>query len=248
MPEIVAHRGASADAPENTLASVLEAWDQGAPAVEIDVRLTKDDRVILLHDDDTGRVAGEELIAAHTDSSILRRLDAGSWKGEQWKGERIPFLEEVLETIPPEGRMFVEVKSGPMSAPAIVDIIQESGMGKQVTVMSFDISVVRALLEVGPELRTHWIVGVRRDPDTDEIIPFDRACLDRAKRAGCKGVNVSHAGVTAEFVRTADKSGLELNVWTVDDESRARQLTEWGVKGITTNRPGAMLAALDAGE
>ena len=97
IPEIVAHRGFSDIAPENTLAAINLAWKIGCPCVECDVYLTKDHRIMLMHDKSTKRTTGKDLYMAETGSDQLRNLDAGFWKDPQYAGEKIPFLEEVLE-------------------------------------------------------------------------------------------------------------------------------------------------------
>src|SRR5687768_9550612 len=93
---IIAHRGASHDAPENTLAAFKLAIEQGADGFEADFYLAKDGRVVCLHDPDTKRVAGKKLLVREASFAELRALDVGIWKGPQWKGERLPTLEEVL--------------------------------------------------------------------------------------------------------------------------------------------------------
>ena len=100
MSLIIAHRGASADAPENTLAAFRLAWQQGADGIEGDFRLTSDGRIVCFHDDDTARVAGISLIVEETPLTKLRTLDVGAWKGKPWQGERIASLEEVLAEVP----------------------------------------------------------------------------------------------------------------------------------------------------
>src|SRR3954466_12398745 len=97
--EIIGHRGASYDAPENTLSAVNLAWQQGADAVEVDVHLSRDGRVIVIHDDNTRKTAGLKRKVCDQTWSELQKLDAGKWKGANWKGERIPDLEQVLVTV-----------------------------------------------------------------------------------------------------------------------------------------------------
>ena len=110
--KIIAHRGASHLAPENTLASVNLAWELGADAVEVDVHLTGDGRIVAIHDTTTGRTGGTQLEVAQTYSRHLRRLDVGRHKNHDFAGEPIPFLGEVLDTIPPGRHLFIEIKCG----------------------------------------------------------------------------------------------------------------------------------------
>src|SRR5262245_24153707 len=98
--EIIAHRGASHDAPENTVASFQEAWRQKADSAELDIQLTKDGRIVVLHDSTTKRTTGTDLKVSEQTLAELRKLDAGSWKGEKFKGEKLPTLAEMLATAP----------------------------------------------------------------------------------------------------------------------------------------------------
>src|SRR6478752_5983209 len=116
--EIVGHRGASYDAPENTVASVKLAWEQKADAAEFDVYRTKDGKIVVIHDKDTKRTAGGvNKVVAESTLAELRALDVGKWKGEKYAGERIPTLAEVLATVPAGKKVFIEVKPGPEVVP-----------------------------------------------------------------------------------------------------------------------------------
>src|SRR5262245_12288077 len=110
FPVIVAHRGASADAPENTVAAFKLGFEQGADYAETDLRLSKDGQIVLIHDDNTKRTAGLDKKVREQTLEELRRLDAGSFKGEKWKGEPIPTLEEGLATVPKGKGIFLELK------------------------------------------------------------------------------------------------------------------------------------------
>src|SRR5262249_23625200 len=131
--EYVGHRGASYDYPENTLASFNAAWKDGADGCENDIQLTKDGKVIILHDADTLRTTGGptgggmKLAVKDTDADQLRKLDVGKWKGDKWAGEKMPFLDECLATIPNGKRFFIEIKSGVDVVPAAAEVIKNSG-------------------------------------------------------------------------------------------------------------------------
>jgi glycerophosphoryl diester phosphodiesterase len=125
--EIIAHRGSSHEAPENTLAAIRLAWRQHADAVEIDVHLSKDGHLVAIHDDNTRKTAGRKKKVRDQTLAELRALDAGSWKHRKWAGEKIPTLAEVLETIPETKRLFIEVKCGVEVLPALEQVVKESG-------------------------------------------------------------------------------------------------------------------------
>ena len=113
--EIVAHRGASADAPENTLAAFKLAWEQGADAIEGDFYLSADHEIVCIHDKDTERTAPGQAVRKVSESTLdqLKQLDVGKWKGERFQGERIPTIEEVFAVIPKGKKILIEIKCGP---------------------------------------------------------------------------------------------------------------------------------------
>src|SRR5689334_1007095 len=120
MPVIIGHRGASHDAPENTLAAIRLGYEQGADFVEVDLRLTADKQIVLLHDADTKRTTSVEGKVTERTVKELQTLDAGSFKDAKWKGEKIPTLKEALAVIPRGRGMFLELKSGPEIVPPLV--------------------------------------------------------------------------------------------------------------------------------
>ena len=121
--EIVGHRGASYDAPENTLASIRLAWQQQADAVEFDVWQSKDGQIVLLHDKDTKRTAGVEGKVDERTYAELSRLDVGSWKSPEFAGEKIATLSEALKLTPAGKRVFIEVKCGPEVVPELKRVL-----------------------------------------------------------------------------------------------------------------------------
>jgi len=242
--EIIAHRGASYLAPENTVASAALAWEKKADAVEVDVYLTADQQVVVIHDRTTKRTAGEELEVAACTAEQLRRLDVGSFKDASFAGERIPVLEEIIETVPADKKLFVEIKCGPEVLPALERIIVESGKRPQIVIIGFGLETVTASKQLMPDIPTYWLVGTKKDEQTEAWIPHDTTLADQAAAAGLDGLNVHWAGVTKEFAKSVKDKGLGLYVWTVDDSAEAIRLAKLGVDGITTNRPGWLRSEL----
>lgn len=230
-PEVIAHRGASHLAPENTLAAVKLAWSLGADVVEVDVHLTKDRRIVVIHDPTTLRTSGTDLLVAETDSSRLRELDVGGHTHTDFVGERIPFLEEVLETVPADRRLFIEVKSGPEILAFLDETLIRSGKRTQVAIIGFDLPTMKAARELMPDVPAHWLCDKKVWSSAGEIVKA-------AKDSGLAGMNVHWSGVTWRFARRVRKAGLKLYAWTVDTAAEADRLDGLGVDGITTNRPG----------
>lgn len=230
--EIIAHRGASHLAPENTLASVELAWQLGADAVEVDVHLTADRRIVAIHDPSTGRTADRRLHVARTASGRLRHLDVGRHKNEQFAGEAIPFLEEVLATVPPGRQLFIEIKCGPEILPTLEPILTDSGKRSQVAMIGFELNTMAQAKEAMSDIPVHWLC------DTILWAPYSGSLARKAKARGVDALNVQHMGITPGFIACVKQAGLKLYTWTVDNPADAIRLKVLGVDGITTNRPG----------
>ncbi|WP_152053585.1 glycerophosphodiester phosphodiesterase [Tautonia marina] len=234
----VAHRGESADAPENTLAAFNLAWQRGVPAIELDVHLTADDRLIVIHDASTKRTTGVDLLVKESTLDQLRPLDAGSWKGEQWAGEPLPTLEEALATIPDGGLCLIEVKVGPEAVPALVRAVEASGKSaEQLAVISFHAETIAEAKRRLPELQMYYLSGFRRDDQTGEWTPTIEDLISTALEIRADGLDLAYRGpYDADLVRRIRDAGLSFHVWTVDDPEVARIFVDLGVDSITTNR------------
>ncbi|MEO1498779.1 MAG: glycerophosphodiester phosphodiesterase family protein [Planctomycetota bacterium] len=163
-PIVVAHRGASAYAPENTLAAFNLAWKLGADAAEGDFHLTADGQIVCCHDETTERTAGRRLVIAESTLQSLRSLDVGTWKHKKFRGERIETLSDVLATVPAGKLFYVELKGGPEVIPSLVDAITKSDpRADRVRVIAFDIEVVRAAKHALPSHEAYWLSSLHRD-------------------------------------------------------------------------------------
>jgi glycerophosphoryl diester phosphodiesterase len=244
--EIIAHRGASYDAPENTLPAVTLGWQQQADAVEVDVHLSKDGRIVVMHDYDTGRTAGLPKKITEQTLEDLRRLDVGSWKDQKWAGTRIPLLEEVIATIPPgKKKLFIEVKCGEEIVPELKRVVERSGKEKQLVVIAFSYEVVRSVKKVMPYLPVYWLYSFREDGGRPVLTHEE--LIARVKEAGLDGLDVSYRGpLTQEFMNQLRAANLGLYVYTVNDPGDARRLAALGVTGITTDRPAYLRDALSS--
>lgn len=242
--QIVGHRGASHDAPENTLAATNLAWTQGADAVETDIYLGKDGKLIVHHDKTAKRTAGRDVAIAELTQAESRTLDAGSWKDPKFHGEKIPLLEEQIASIPPGKRLLVEIKIGPEIVPELARVLQQAGASeKNVTIISFNYDSLVEVRKRLPQLPTLWLVGhpapntkktptAKPPPSVDEMIA---KCRD----AKLTGLDLQHTWpLTADDLRKIKEAKLELHVWTVNDPNIAQRWVQWGVASITTDRPG----------
>jgi len=242
--DIVAHRGASADAPENTLASIRLGYERGADAAECDVHLTSDGRIAVIHDPDTLRTTGQGLQVARTPWARLSTLDAGAWKGERFADERIPLLATLLAAIPDGKRLLVEIKCGPEIIAPLVKLLDASGRADRVWIIGFDLDVVTAAKRALPEVPVLYLAKSPKGPD-GKPVPHDAGLVDVVRSHGLDGLGLHHAGVTAGIVAAAHAAGQKVYVWTVDDPAQARRLQAMGVDGLITNRPGWMRKQLE---
>jgi len=233
---IIAHRGASHDAPENTLASVNLAWDSGANASEIDVYLSKDNRIVVIHDKDTKRTTGITMIIQESMASELRSLDA-SFGFDQYTGEKIPFLEEVIATIPPDKTLWIEVKTDTVIMPYLLKILRSSQKNSQVVVISFNFDVCLQMKKEIPDIPVYWVYSTLAGA-------YQTKWISRAKDAGLDGLDFNYKEINKEYVEAVHQAGLKMFAWTVDDPDDAARLIEYGIDGITTNRPAWLLDQL----
>jgi glycerophosphoryl diester phosphodiesterase len=239
MAEIVGHRGASHDAPENTLPSVRLGFEQGADAVEVDVFATADGRIVVIHDPDTKRVAGVKLDVARSTLAELRELDVGSWKGEQWAGTLIPTLEEVLEAVPEGRRLLIEVKCEKSALPYLEQTIEGSGKRGQVVLISFSLPLIEQAKRTMRDVPAYWVYGFSLRERARWGNPTMHGLIRKAEKAGLDGLDLDGDGpISKAFVDKLRAKGMDLYVWTVNDPKRARELLAMGVAGITTDRPG----------
>jgi glycerophosphoryl diester phosphodiesterase len=245
--EFIAHRGESHDAPENTLAAFRLAWESNVRAVELDVHLTKDDRLVVIHDADTKRTAGEKRVVKESLFNDLRHLDVGRWKDVHWKGEKLTTLEEALQLVPTGGRYFIEVKVGPEAVPALVKAVEQSGKSpEQLCVISFKEKTVAEAKKKLPQLKAYHLADFKQDKVTKEWKPSIDELIAQAKSIKADGLDLSYKGpLDVEMVKKVKAAGLELYVWTIDDAKVAKKFAEMGVDGITTNRAAWMRAQIE---
>jgi len=225
---IIAHRGSSFVAPENTVAAANLAWEQGADAVELDIYLSKDNRVVVMHDSNTKRTASQSYTIAETHSEVLRTLDAGSWKNEQYKGEKIPFLEEMIATVPSNRKMVIEIKCGIEVLPALQQVVNGCGKRDQLVFIGFGWETILATKQLFSSNACYWLCS---------SAPEVSAKMSEAAQKGLNGINLNNKIIDEETVKKAKALGLEVLSWTIDDPEEAKRLIQLGVTGITTNRP-----------
>jgi glycerophosphoryl diester phosphodiesterase len=245
--EIIAHRGSSFIAPENTLAAIRLGWEEGADAAESDFRLTRDGRIVSIHDATMKRTAGVDWNVADHTLAELQTLDVGGWKGPQWQGQRIATLEDCLATTPPGKRFFVEIKAGVEIVPELARVVRAADQPlRQMALMSLSWEVVTAIKQSLPEATVYHVTQFEWDKATARWTPSQEEILAKAKQAGVDGLDLMGGGpLDAAMIAAFAEAGLDRCAWTVDDPQLARHLLSLGVTGITTNRPGWLRQQLE---
>jgi glycerophosphoryl diester phosphodiesterase len=230
--EIVAHRGASFDAPENTLYAIKLAWEQQADGSEFDIYLTQDRKIVVCHDKDLKRTAGVDKLIADSSLADLRTLDVGTWKSPRFTGEKMPVLEEMLATVPEGKKVYIEVKCGPEIVPELVRVLGTTQLKPhQTPVISFNAAVIAAVKQARPDLPAYWLFKLTKETTAESLIA-------KAKEIHADGLDLSATPeLDQPFAAKVRAAGLRLDVYTVNEVDLAKRMIEIGVQGITTDRP-----------
>ena len=231
---IIAHRGESYDAPENTLASINLAWKRDTDAIEIDVQLTKDEKIVVIHDRTTLRTGGKYKRIASNNYDELLKIDVGKYKNTKWKNERIPLLDEVIDNIPENKILFIEIKSDERLIKPLQNLIEQKNINfAQIKFIGFNINTMELLKNAFPNIETYWIIEGKNYKTKDHLKQTITKCLS----AGLDGLDVqARKYLNKDVIHSVKNSGLKIYTWTVDGPERAKQLYLDGIDGITTNR------------
>lgn len=232
--KIIAHRGASFDAPENTVAAARLAWEQGADLLELDIHLTCDKQIVAIHDATTRRTTAFKGIVEQMTLAELRQLDAGRFKHARYLGERIPTLEEMIAATPAGKGLVIEIKNGHDIIPRLQAVLSASSKPlAHFTIISFDADAVKTAKAALPECPALWIVDY--NPRQHQLSDLMQHCRENH----FDGLDLHRRWpIDRIFVQQMKNHDLLLYTWTVDSPRTARRQAEAGVDGITTNRPG----------
>jgi glycerophosphoryl diester phosphodiesterase len=235
---IIAHRGESYNAPENTLAAVNLAWKRNADAVEVDVHLTKDGKIVVIHDDNTWRTAHTYGKVSKLTLEQLKLLDVGAYKGERWAREKIPALEEVVDTVPKGKQLFVEIKGDVRMLEALKCVLENSSVSpEQLVLIGMDLTTMETIKKHLPPYQVCWVCAMKDGKDMHTGSNRGEELITRARQAGLDGLNIKVSKeVDKDFIARVKSAGMKLYVWTVNDLQKAQRLFEAGADGITTDR------------
>ena len=230
---ITAHRGASAAAPENTLIAYKKAIEMGADYAELDVRQTKDGVIMLMHDKTVHRTTGVKGFVWDFTLEELRQMEAGSWFGEEFRGEPIPTLEEVIRLVKGRMKLNIEIKISehePGIAQRVVNIVRSEDFSQNCMITSFDMETVKTFKAIAPDLKTGFI--------------FDKEYRSDVFEGTWDVLSCNHELVDAGFVKLAKESGKKIYVWTVNEREEMLRLIGLRVDGIITDMPDLLKSVL----
>lgn len=242
IPFLVGHRGASHKAPENTLPSYRLAFQEGADRIEGDFWLTSDERIVCLHDPTTTRTAPHQPVIDVRRSSLqtVKKYDVGLWKGELYKNTSIPTLDQILEELPLEISIYIEIKQAdPRILSAIFKAAKKSNVDlKRLTLISFKEDIVKQAKQLAPELTVYLIHNLNHQEHDGPANIYLEKIIEKALSIGADGLNLGSSPlITRWFVERIKMSGLEFHVWTVNSAEEAFRYMELGIDSITTDRP-----------
>jgi glycerophosphoryl diester phosphodiesterase len=233
---VIGHRGASGHAPENTLAAFRKAVALGATFIETDLQLSRDAHFVAIHDDTVNRTTNGKGAVHDLTLAQLRNLDAGSWFGSEFSGERIPTLEEILQFSKKNDVVFyLEVKpTGSWGGEhALIGALRESGEIARAAVISFDAAMVLNLRRIEPTLMTGLLYDGKFENPTDKDL-----------EVGARQLVARGDLVTPALLEQARKKDLQVVCWTVNHPAHMRMLIEAGVAGIMSDYPDRLAAAI----
>lgn len=244
LPKFIAHRGASTEAPENTMAAFRLAWQRGADGIEADFFLSKDGQVVCIHDKNTKKTGSGNLLVGKSTLAELRELEYGSWKHPKFKREPIPLLGEILDELPKDKWFFLEIKDTEKIVQPIAEILRAKQPDKtRVVILSFNADVIKKCREVMPEYRACLVSSLKGFSKKDHAEKY----LKQVRSSGSQGlVYKEHPSIPADWLSKIAGENQILATYTVNDLQSALRVIERGVGFIITDRPGSLRGEVEA--
>ncbi|GJI60599.1 MULTISPECIES: glycerophosphodiester phosphodiesterase [Bacillus] len=229
---IIAHRGSSSAAPENTIAAFDVAVEQGADYIELDVQMTMDQHVVVIHDDTVERTTnGNGLVKSYT-LDQLKKLDAGSWFDQQYTNERIPTLQEILERYSQRIGILIEIKHPKRQIgieKAVARIINRFAYSRHIIIQSFDVHALQRIKAFAPSLRTALIIK----PDAFKLTK--RKLTTYSSFANC--LNMKKTMINRWWIDRIHTFEMDVFIWTVKDQKTADRIKKYPIDGVVTDNP-----------
>lgn len=231
--EIIGHRGSSFDAPENTIAAAKLAWEEKADGIEIDIRMTADERIVVIHDETTIRTSNKKIYISKSTIDQVKKIDVGSYKGTRWENEKIPTLEEMLEVTPVGKKLIVEFKCLPNAIEKLSSVIKSSNRMEDVALACFDLQNLKAIRKSMPDVAIFWV------QDVAELDSYLRDwIIEKSTLEKFNGFMLNESAIDEDLIQLVKGANMKLYAWTVNSPTYARRFSGWGINGVITDRPG----------
>jgi glycerophosphoryl diester phosphodiesterase len=250
---IIAHRGASAYAPENSLAAFNLALSEGAEGIEFDVRLAADGVPVVFHDESLERIGGQKTRVGEMNSEQLSEVNIGTWFNRRfpeqampaYSNERIPSLTESIDLLSGfGGRIYIELKCSKNDVRqlvrAVANILRNSNLTKQVIIKSFTLSAISIARELLPGVRTAALF----EPGIMTLLRKKRFICDIAEKFGAEELSVHYSLVSRRLMQRAAEAGMPVTAWTVDKPEWLQKRINMGLYAVITNNPGLLLQSV----
>lgn len=243
-PLIIGHRGASAVAPENTMAAFREAISVGADGIEFDVRLTRDGVPVVIHDSTLRRTGGLPHRVADLTSSELAKIDVGSWFARSFANETVPSLAELFTLFQSNNAMlYLEMKCDSPAeyaplAEACCQLIDDYALKERVIIECFQLPALRIVREIHSDIKT---VALFEPSISTPSVLSDQSIINKAKDVGAAAIALHHRLARKSLVEKATDAGMHVAVWTVDDPAWVERARTIGIDALITNDPARLL-------
>ncbi len=227
---IIAHRGASSIAPENTIAAVKKAFELNADGIEIDVQMSKDGELFVFHDWTLERIAGDKSLISDKKSVDIKKVDAGKWFSEKYIGEKIPLLKELLAAVPAGKLINIEIKKTAVDErdieSKVVKCVSDAGWLDNVIFSSFNHTCIAKVDKIDSKLKKALITySVSPEP------------MDYFKSFNCYSIHPVYYYTNQKLINLLHSNKIKIYPWVVDEPKYAKMLTDMGCDGIITNNP-----------
>ena len=245
-PLIIAHRGASGEAPENTMVAFKLAWELGADGIEGDFHLTRDGHIVAIHDKDTNKVTKgkNKLIVKKTSLKELQSLDVGSWKNETYSKARIPTLEDVIDSLPEGKKFFIEIKCGTEIMKPLINVIdlkvkERPNLKTNISFISFDKDVIKSCRTQWPDIEANYLESYKKIKGISKWAPNENEVFRLLKLSLASGIGTqaNKEVLNPKFIKRLRLNQLSFHCWTINDVETARHFRDLGVDSITTDFP-----------
>jgi len=235
----IAHRGESLFAPENTIEAINLAWQKNADGIEIDVHLSKDNEIIVIHDKNTRRTTGVSHLIRNRNLDEIKKLQIKNGNLDSNYKIRIPTLKEALETVPRGKLIFIEVKCGIEILPKLKKILRETHLDKsQIKIISFNVNVISRIKKSLPRFEVIWVKRIGIEKSVLYLNGLSKV-IAKIKKNNIDGLNLSYSRfLSRNVVEKVKSNNIKFFIWTVNDTRKASRLLEFGVDGIVSDKAG----------